>query len=132
MYFFILQILWNSISKLSGWIYKKNNSFPYNWFSYLLCIKSLVIIKFMTAQINKKFCFKISLVYYASILFANLMIMFIPMATVTFPTVNEDSMGKWIAFTDENQWLINIITVLCFVIPSAICLKECFSILFAK
>ena len=86
----------------------------------------------MTAQINKKFCFKISLVYYASILFANLMIMFIPMATVTFPTVNEESMIKWISFTDENQWLINIITVLCFVIPSAICLKECFSIFFAK
>ena len=89
----------------------------------------------MTVQskkINKKFCFKISLVYYASILFANLMIMFIPMATVTFPTVNEDSMIKWIAFTDENQWLINFITVLCFVIPSGICLKDCFSILFAK
>ena len=65
----------------------------------------------MTAQINKKFCFKISLVYYASILFANLMIMFIPMATVSFPTVKEESMVKWIAFTDENQWLINIITV---------------------
>ena len=80
----------------------------------------------MTAQINKKFCFKISLVYYASILFANLMIMFIPMATVTFPTVNEDSMVKWIAFTDENQWLINFITVLCFVIPSLICIKDCF------
>ena len=60
------------------------------------------------------------------------MIMFIPMATVTFPTVNDESMVKWISFTDENQWLINIITVLCFVIPSVICLKECFSILFAK
>lgn len=86
----------------------------------------------MTAQINKKFCFKISLVYYASILFANLMIMFIPMAAVTFPTVNEESMIKWIAFTDDHNVIITILTFLCFFVSSAICIKHCFSFLRAK
>ena len=80
----------------------------------------------MISNINKKYCFKISLIYFASVLFANLMIMFIPMAIVTFPTVNEESMIKWIAFTDEKQGIINFITVLCFVFPSLICIKDCF------
>ena len=85
----------------------------------------------MTAQINKKFCFKISLIYYASILFANLMGMLFPMA-MDFPTIEEGSMIKWIAFTDDHNVIITILTFFCFFVPSAICVKHCFSFLRAK
>lgn len=60
------------------------------------------------------------------------MIMFIPMAAVTFPTVNEESMIKWIAFTDDHNVIITILTFLCFFVPFAICIKHCFSFLRAK
>ena len=85
----------------------------------------------MISNINKKYCFKISLIYFASVLFANLMGMLFPMA-MDFPTVEEGSMVKWIAFTDDHNVIITILTFLCFFVPSAICVKHCFSFLRAK
>ena len=85
----------------------------------------------MISNINKKYCFKISLIYFASVLFANLMGMLFPMA-MDFPTIEEGSMIKWIAFTDDHNVIITILTFLCFFVPSAICVKHCFSFLRAK
>ena len=85
----------------------------------------------MISNINKKYCFKISLIYFASVLFANLMGMLFPMA-MDFPTVEEGSMLKWIAFTDDHNVIITILTFFCFFVPSAICVKHCFSFLRAK
>jgi hypothetical protein len=85
----------------------------------------------MISNINKKYCFKISLIYFVSVLFANLMGMLFPMA-MDFPTIEEGSMIKWIAFTDDHNVIITILTFLCFFVPSAICVKHCFSFLRAK
>ena len=88
-------------------------------------------MKIMISNINKKYCFKISLIYFVSVLFANLMGMLFPMA-MDFPTIEEGSMVKWIAFTDAHNVIITILTFFCFFVPSAICVKHCFSFLRAK
>ena len=82
-------------------------------------------------NIDKKYCFKVSLVYLASVLFANFMAHLIPVC-MDFTVLLTDDMLKWKAFLDSNEILVNIITFSVFLIPSIICLSYSFSILFAK
>lgn len=82
-------------------------------------------------NIDKKFCFRVSLAYFASVLFANFMAQLIP-ACVDFPVAHTDDMLKWKAFLDSNEILVNVITLAVFLVPSIICLSYSFSILFAK
>ena len=82
-------------------------------------------------NIDKKYCFKVSLVYYATVLLANLMAQLIPVC-MDFTVLLTDDMLKWKAFLDSNEILVNIITFSVFLIPSIICLSYSFSILFAK
>lgn len=82
-------------------------------------------------NIDKKFCFRVSLIYFASVLFANFMAKLIPIS-VDLPVVHTDDMLKWKSFLDSNEILINAITVAVFLLPSIICLSYSFSILFAK
>lgn len=82
-------------------------------------------------NIDKKFCFRVSLVYFASVLFANFMAQLIPVC-VDFPVAHTDDMLKWKSFLDSNEILVNVITLAVFLVPSIICLSYSFSILFAK
>lgn len=82
-------------------------------------------------NIDKKFCFRVSLAYFASVLFANFMAQLIP-ACVDFPVAHTDDMLKWKSFLDSNEILVNVITLAVFLVPSIICLSYSFSILFAK
>ena len=82
-------------------------------------------------NIDKKFCFRVSLAYFASVLFANFMAQLIPVC-VDFPVAHTDDMLKWKAFLDSNEILVNVITLAVFLVPSIICLSYSFSILFAK
>ena len=82
-------------------------------------------------NIDKKYCFKVSLVYFATVLLANLMAQLIPVC-MDFTVLLTDDMLKWKAFLDSNEILVNIITFSVFLIPSIICLSYSFSILFAK
>lgn len=82
-------------------------------------------------NIDKKFCFRVSLAYFASVLFANFMAQLIPVC-VDFPVAHTDDMLKWKSFLDSNEILVNVITLAVFLVPSIICLSYSFSILFAK
>lgn len=82
-------------------------------------------------NIDKKYCFKVSLVYYATVLLANFMAHLIPVC-MDFTVLLTDDMLKWKAFLDSNEILVNTITFSVFLIPSIICLSYSFSILFAK
>ena len=82
-------------------------------------------------NIDKKFCFRVSLAYFASVLFANFMAQLIP-GCVDFPVAHTDDMLKWKSFLDSNEILVNVITLAVFLVPSIICLSYSFSILFAK
>lgn len=82
-------------------------------------------------NIDKKFCFRVSLAYFASVLFANFMAKLIPVC-VDFPVAHTDDMLKWKSFLDSNEILVNVITLAVFLVPSIICLSYSFSILFTK
>ena len=82
-------------------------------------------------NIDKKYCFKVSLVYFASVLFANFMAQLIPVC-VDIPVTHTDDMLRWKSFLDSNDLLVNAITIIVFLVPSVICLSYSFSILFAK
>ena len=82
-------------------------------------------------NIDKKYCFKVSLVYFATVLLANLMAQVIPVC-MDFTVLLTDDMLKWKAFLDSNEILVNIITFSVFLIPSIISLSYSFSILFAN
>ena len=82
-------------------------------------------------NIDKKYCFRVSLIYFASVLFANFMAQLIPVC-VDMPVAHTEDMLKWKSFLDSNEVLVNVITVAVFLVPSIICLSYSFSILFAK
>lgn len=82
-------------------------------------------------NIDKKYCFRVSLIYFASVLFANFMAQLIPIS-MNFPVTLTEDMIKWKEFVDSNDVLINTLTILVFAIPSLICLCYSFSMLFAK
>ena len=56
-------------------------------------------------NIDKKFCFRVSLAYFASVLFANFMAQLIPVC-VDFPVAHTDDMLKWKSFLDSNEILV--------------------------
>ena len=87
--------------------------------------------KTFLTSIDKKFCFKISLIYFASVLFANIMAQIMPIS-INFPVTMTEDMIKWKNFVDSNELLINSLTIFIFAIPSLICLSYSFSILYAK
>ena len=82
-------------------------------------------------NIDKKYCFRVSLIYFVSVLFANFMAQLIPIS-MNFPVTLTEDMIKWKEFVDSNDVLINTLTILVFAIPSLICLCYSFSMLFAK
>ena len=82
-------------------------------------------------NIDKKYCFRVSLIYFASVLFANFMAQLIPVC-VELPVAHTEDMLKWKFFLDSNEILVNLITIAVFLVPSIICLSYSFSILFAK
>lgn len=82
-------------------------------------------------NLDKKFCFRVSLAYFAILLFANFLAQLIPVF-VDFPVAHTDDMLKWKSFLDSNEILVNVITLAVFLVPSIICLSYSFSILFAK
>ena len=82
-------------------------------------------------NIDKKYCFKVSLVYLASVLFANFMAQLLPV-TVDIPVAYTADMLVWKNFVDSNEILITSLTIIVFLIPSIICIKDSLSILHAK
>ena len=80
-------------------------------------------------NIDKKYCFRVSLIYFASVLFANFMAQLIPVC-VDMPVAHTEDMLKWKSFLDSNEILVNVITLAVFLVPSIICLSYSFSILF--
>ncbi|MBQ1971853.1 MAG: hypothetical protein II223_05355, partial [Treponema sp.] len=74
-------------------------------------------------NIDKKFCFRVSLVYFASVLFANFMANLIPMS-VDIPVTYTADMLVWKNFVDSNEILITSLTIIMFLIPSIICIKD--------
>lgn len=82
-------------------------------------------------NIDKKFCFRVSLAYFAIVLFANFMAQLIPVC-VDFPVAHTDDVLKWKSFLDSNEILVNAISLAIFLVPSIICLSYSFSILFVK
>ena len=82
-------------------------------------------------NIDKKYCFRVSLVYYLSVLFANFMAKLIPI-TVDIPVAYTADMLVWKNFIDSNEILITSLTIIVFLIPSIICIKDSLSILHAK
>lgn len=81
--------------------------------------------------INKKYCFKVSMIYFASVLFANFMASLIP-ATMNFPSLHTKDMLVWKSFAESHNSFYTCLLITAFLIPSLICLWYCFSILFAK
>ena len=82
-------------------------------------------------NIDKKYCFRVSLVYLASVLFANFMAHLLPV-TVDIPVAYTADMLVWKNFVDSNEILITSLTIIVFLIPSIICIKDSLSILHAK
>lgn len=82
-------------------------------------------------NIDKKYCFRVSLVYLASVLFANFMAQLLPI-TVDIPVAYTADMLVWKNFVDSNEILITSLTIIVFLIPSIICIKDSLSILHAK
>ena len=87
--------------------------------------------QFKVFNIDKKYCFKVSLVYFASVLFANFMAQLLPV-TIDIPVAYTADMLVWKNFVDSNEILINSLTIIVFLIPSIICIKDSLSILHAK
>ena len=51
-------------------------------------------------NIDKKYCFRVSLIYFASVLFANFMAQLIPIS-MNFPVTLTEDMIKWKEFVDS-------------------------------
>ncbi len=82
-------------------------------------------------SIDKKYCFKVSLIYFASVLFANFMASMIP-TIMNFPALHTKEMLAWKSIVDSCKILSYSVFISTFLIPSILCLWYCFSILFAK
>ena len=82
-------------------------------------------------NIDKKYCFRVSLIYLASVLFANFMAQLLPI-TIDIPVAYTADMLVWKNFVDSNEILITSLTIIVFLIPSIICIKDSLSILHAK
>ncbi|MCH5149811.1 MAG: HAMP domain-containing protein [Spirochaetales bacterium] len=85
----------------------------------------------MEINIDRKYCFKISLVYFVACLFANFAGAMIPV-TMTFQAFDTQNMLHWKEFLDSHKLLVNICMNLSFVIPIIFCLCYSFSILNTK
>lgn len=66
-------------------------------------------------NIDKKYCFRVSLVYLASVLFANFMAQLLPV-TVDIPVAYTADMLVWKNFVDSNEILITSLTIIVFLI----------------
>ncbi|MBQ1998608.1 MAG: HAMP domain-containing protein [Spirochaetales bacterium] len=84
-----------------------------------------------TLCIDKKYCFKVSLIYFASVLFANIIASLIPVS-MPFPALHTEEMRVWRSIADSCKILNYSVIISTFLIPSVLCLWYCFSILLAK
>ena len=82
-------------------------------------------------NIDKKYCFRVSIIYLASVLFANFMAQLLP-STIDIPVTYTADMLVWKDFIDSKEILITSLTIIVFLIPSIICIKDSLSILHAK
>lgn len=79
-------------------------------------------------RVDRKYCFCVSLLYFLSVVFANFMAMVFPVS-MQFPVPSTESMGAWLEFMGSHELATNLLTAACFLVPSAVCLSHCFSIL---
>ena len=81
--------------------------------------------------IDRKFCFKVAIVYFLSVLFANFMAQRLCLPIV-FPVLHTESLVRWKKFIETKDSLVIALTVFCFLVPSVICINYACSFLYIK
>lgn len=81
--------------------------------------------------IDRKFCFKVAIVYFLSVLFANFMAQRLCLP-IDLPVLHTDGLLRWKKYIETKDSLVIALTVFCFLVPSVICINYACSFLYVK